>query len=45
MSNNNFTLAYIKKYAALLEKNGINNGQQELIWYLEFEKLLTKKKL
>ena len=42
MSDNNFTLAYIKKYAALLQKNDIDNGQQELIWNLEDQQLLTK---
>ena len=45
MSDNNFTLAYIKKYAALLQKNDIDNGQQELIWYLEDQQLLTKEQL
>jgi len=45
MSDNNFTLAYIKKYATLLQKKNIDNGQQELIWYLELQKLLTKEKL
>ncbi|MBI44852.1 MAG: protein-(glutamine-N5) methyltransferase, release factor-specific [Candidatus Marinimicrobia bacterium] len=42
---NNAVLVYIKEYASHLKKHGINNGQQEIIWYLEHKKLLKKEQL
>jgi len=45
MSTSNFVLNLIHTYDKKLKQLNISNGKQEIIWYLEHQKLLSKQRL